>query len=169
MDSYGHYGQCVARIRLDHICLNQLPASSLVAFFKKRPRSYCEKLIRGPIWMAWSGFGKMHFVRKQAEVEESLGPVFGRMQLACFQIPPVHTLLYFSTDGLDHIVQNQPGSNWVLAVSGFAQTDPVWKQASVQESSGPLLANASKLMIGCGSDLACLQGKWPLDHLASEP
>ena len=44
-------------------------------------------------------------------------------------------------------------------MSGFGQTDPVRKQAGVQESSGPLLANASKLIrTGCKSDPACLLG-----------
>ena len=39
--------------------------------------------------------------------------------------------------------------------------DPVQKQASVQESSGALLTNASELTcIGCGSDPACLLGPW---------
>ena len=43
-------------------------------------------------------------------------------------------------------MQNQPGSGLVLAVSGFGQMDLVWKQASVQETSGPLLANTSTLI-----------------------
>ena len=37
-------------------------------------------------------------------------------------------------------------------VSGFGQTDPVRKQAGKQESSGPLLANASQ-PIRIGSDM----------------
>ena len=46
-----------------------------------------------------------------------------------------------------------------LTVSGFSQTDPVRKQASVQESSGPLLANVSQpIQTGCESDPACLLG-----------
>ena len=118
--------------------------------------------------MAWSGFGLMHLVRKQADVEESSGPCFWQNATGLLPDSNVQTLLRFSMDGLDHTAQNQPGSSWVLATLGFAQTDPVWKQASVQDSSGPLQANASELMIGCRSDLACLQGKRPLDHLASE-
>ena len=43
-----------------------------------------------------------------------------------------------------------------LTVSGFGQTDLVQKQAIVQESSGPFLANASQpIRTGCESDLAC--------------
>ena len=43
-------------------------------------------------------------------------------------------------------------------MSGFRRTDPVRKrQAGVQESSGPLLPNASQLIrTGCESDPACL-------------
>ena len=37
------------------------------------------------IRMAWSGFGQMHVVWKQASVQESLGLVYGRIQLACYQ------------------------------------------------------------------------------------
>ena len=118
--------------------------------------------------MAWSGFGQMHLVRKLADVEESSGPCFWQNATGLLPDSSVQTLLRFSMDGLDHTAQNQPGSSWVLATLGFAQTDPVWKQASVQDSSGPLQANASELMIGCRSDLACLQGKRPLDHLASQ-
>ena len=40
-------------------------------------------------------------------------------------------------------------------MSGFGQTDPVRKQAGVQQSSGPLLASASQ-PIRTGSDPACL-------------
>ena len=44
-------------------------------------------------------------------------------------------------------------------VPGLGRTDPVRKQADVQESSGPLLANASQpIRIGCESDPACLLG-----------
>ena len=44
-------------------------------------------------------------------------------------------------------------------MSAFGQMDPVQKQAGVQESSDPLLANASHLIwTGYESDPACLQG-----------
>ena len=56
------------------------------------------------------------------------------------------TRFHSSTDVPDNTVQNQSGSGLVLAVSGFGQTDPVRKQAGVQETSGPLLANASTLI-----------------------
>ena len=46
-----------------------------------------------------------------------------------------------------------------LTVSGLEQTDPVWKQAGVQESLSPLLVSASNLIwTGCESDPACILG-----------
>ena len=39
------------------------------------------------IWMAWSGLGQMHLVWKQAGVQESPGPVSGRMSPACYRFP----------------------------------------------------------------------------------
>ena len=111
-----------------------------------------------PVCMAWSGLGQTDLVWKQAGVQKSPGLVSGRMHLACYQFPLSD--LDSCTDGPDHIVQNQPGSDgfW-LTVSGFGQMDTVRKHAGVQESSGPLLANASELIrIRCGLDPACLLG-----------
>ena len=51
----------------------------------------------------------------------------GLLPVSHFQI-----WLHSSTDGPNHTVQKQPRSDLVLAVSGLSQTDPVWKQASVQ-------------------------------------
>ena len=45
-------------------------------------------------------------------------------------------------------------------MSVFGETELVQKQAGVQESSGPFVANASELIqIRCESDLAFLLGK----------
>ena len=63
---------------------------------------------------------------------------------------------------MDHTVQNRPGSDldglvrvwpnasgldpiWI-ALSGFGQTHPVWKQAGMQESSGPVSGRTSFLL-----------------------
>ena len=65
--------------------------------------------------MAWSGFGQTHLVWKQAGVPESSGPVCGRTATSP---PPVYhfkTRFCSSTDILSNIVQNQPGSDIVLA------------------------------------------------------
>ena len=70
------------------------------------------------------------------------------------------TRFHSSTDVPDSNVQNQPGSDLVLAdCVRFCQTDPVRKQANVQESSGPLPVNASQpIRTGCEWDPACLLG-----------
>ena len=57
-----------------------------------------------------------------------------------------------STDGPEHMTQNRPDPNWFwLTMSGFGQTDPVRKQAGVQESAGEILAYASEpiRIVGC--------------------
>ena len=86
----------------------------------------------------------------------------GFWQDATGPLPVSHFQTRFrsSTDVPDNIVQNQPGSDLVLAdCVRFGQTDPVRKLAGVQETSGPLQANASQLSrTGCESDPACLLG-----------
>ena len=79
---------------------------------------------------------------------------------ATSSLPVSHfqTQLHSSTDGPDHVVQNQPRLIlfW-LSASGFGQVDPVWEQGSMQESSGLLLANVSKpIRIRCKSISTCL-------------
>ena len=113
-----------------------------------------------PIWMSWSGFGQTHLVWKLAGVQESSGPVSGRTQPARYQFPifrlcsvlPQTSRIILCKTSAD------PIEFW-LTVSGFGQTDPVRKQAGVQESSGPLLANPSEpIRVGRESDPACLLG-----------
>ena len=95
-----------------------------------------------------------------------IGPGF--WQDATGLLPVSHFLNRFrsSTDVPDNIVQKQPGSDLVLAdCVTFCQTDPVRKQANVQEWSGPLLADASQpIRTGCESDQACLLGLF-LEHI----
>ena len=50
--------------------------------FPKKAWTILCKTDLDPIWKAWSRFGQMHLVWKQASVEESLGPISGRTQLA---------------------------------------------------------------------------------------
>ena len=89
-----------SRIRFSSV----FPKKAWIIFCKTNP---------DPIWMAWSGFGQTRLVWKQAGVQESYGPVSGRMQPARCQFPT------FRLDSVlpqtDHIVQNQPGSDLVLA------------------------------------------------------
>ena len=111
-----------------------------------------------PIWMVWSGFGQVHLVWKPAGVQESLGPVLAE----CNQpVPAFHFQTHLSLPQTAQIILCKTSPDSVvfwLTMSGFGQRDPVRKQVSVQESSGPLWANTSKpIQIGCGSDPACLQ------------
>ena len=79
--------------------------------------------------MAWSGFGQTHLVQKQAGVQESPGPVSGKMRPAHYQFPTLRLIWI-----LNHTVQNQPGSDFVLAycVRFWAKwiwsiSKPMWK------------------------------------------
>ena len=99
-----------------------------------------------------------------------IGPSFWQDATSPLPVFHFHAWLQSSTDIPGDTMQNQPRSDLALAVSGFGQTDPVQKQAGVQESSGPLLAIASELIqIRCELDPACLlsllalplQLQWP--------
>ena len=128
---------CFSKEGLDHVVQNQ-PGSNLDGLVRFWPNtsgpeaSQCARIVRPGFWQSATS----------------------RFPVSHFQIR-----LRSSTDGLDHIVQNQARSWCWLTVSGFGQTGPVQKQMSAQESSGPLLAKASKLIwIGCEWDPACLLG-----------
>ena len=77
----------------------------------------------------------------------------GRMQPACYQ-----TRFHSSTDVPDNIVQNQPKSDLVLAdCVRFGPNRSGPEASGVQESSSPLLVNASQpIWTGRESDPACL-------------
>ena len=108
--------------------------------------------------MTWSGFGHTDLVRKQAGVQESSGPVSGRTQLVHYQFPTFRLDSVLPQTSRIILCKTSPDPIWFwLTVSGLGQTDPVRKQAIVQESSGPLLANASQpSRTGCELDPACL-------------
>ena len=90
----------------------------------------------GPIWMAWSGFGKTRLVWKQAGVQESSGPVSGRTHPARYQFPTFRLGSVFPQTSRIILCKTSPDPVWFwLTASGFGQTDPVSKQAGVQESS----------------------------------
>ena len=119
---------------------SSFPASDSVSFFHKRPGSY------SAIWvlMAMSGCGQMDPIRKQTGVQNSLGPVLAKRNRPASCFP--HSIWFrSSTDGLDHIVRTGPAPIWFwMAMSGCGQTDPVRKQAGVQESSGLVLAKRNR-------------------------
>ena len=85
------------------------------SIFPKKARIILCKTDPVLIWMVWSGFGQTCLVWKQAGGQESLGLVSGRMQSAHYQFPTFQTWFHSSTHIQDNIVQNQPGSNLVLA------------------------------------------------------
>ena len=92
--------------------------------------------------------------------KKTSGSVYGRMQPASFQFPTFRLGSVLPQMTWIILCKNRPDLIWCwLTVSGFGQTDLVQKQTSAQESSGSLLAKASKLIwIGCEWDPACLLG-----------
>ena len=119
--------------------------------FPKKAWSILCKTDPDPIWMAWYGFGQM---------QKPSCLVSGRTQLARHQFPTFRLSCVLPQTSQIMLCRTRPDPIWFwLIVSGFGQTDPVRKQAGVQESSGPLLANASEpTRTGCESDPACLLG-----------
>ena len=94
------------------------------------------------IWK-WFGYSQLWPAcsQKQAGVQGSSGQVTAE----CNQPSTSFPLSDSSTDSQDHMVHNSLGPIWLqLTVSCFDWMDPVQNQASVQESLGPLLVNASK-------------------------
>ena len=112
-------------------CLIRIPASDSVSVFPKawikllqnRPGSDQDVLVR--VWPT-------HPVRKQAGVQGISVPVSGRTQTGPLPVSPFQARLRSSTDVPDRIVQNQPGSDLVLAdcvrvwPNGLADCVRVW-------------------------------------------
>ena len=92
------------------------------------------------IWMAWSGFGQMHLVWKQAGVNESYGPVLGRTQPAHYQFPTFRLSSIHPQMPQIILYKNQPGSYLVLADCVSFRPN----RSVLEALSGPLLANASQ-------------------------
>ena len=142
-------GQRAARIRPDRICLIQLPApDSVLGSFPKKTWVILCRTDPDPIWMAWSGFGQMHLVWKQANVQESSGPVSGRTQPARYRFPSFRLGCVLPQTAWIILCKTSPDpiGFWLILCQVLAKTDPVREQAGVQGSSGPLLANAFKLI-----------------------
>ena len=91
------------------------PRIRIGSVFPKKAWTMLCKTDPDPSWMAWWGFVQTHLGQKQAGVHEFIGPGF-RLD-ATSSLPVFHfgTRLHSSTDGPDHIVQNQAGSDLVLA------------------------------------------------------
>ena len=102
--------------------------------FPKKARIVLCKADQGPIWMVWSGFGQTDLVRNQADVQESSGPVSVRTQPARYQFPTLRFGSVLPQTFRKILCETSPDPIWFwLTVSGFGQTDPVRKQAGVQE------------------------------------
>ena len=111
--------------------------------FSKKARIILRKTDPDHIWMAWSGFGHN---RSGLEVSWCAGiicPCFWQEATGPLPVSHFQTRFRSSTNVPDNIVQNQTGSDLVLAdCVRFRPNDPVRKQAKLQESPGPLLASA---------------------------
>ena len=80
------------------------------ATLRRRPRSLVCKTSPDSIFMMWLGFGQTYLVRKQAGVQESLVLVLAECNWYHYQFPTFRL-----SENADHIVQNQPVSQLVLA------------------------------------------------------
>ena len=148
-----------ARIRLDRMCWIQLPVFNLVSFFQRRRGSYRAK----PTLMQSGRPGQVLAKGILSRSKPLCTNYWARFwQNAPCPLSGSHfqTRLWSSTDDPDHIVQNQPGSDSVLAnCVRFGPNGSGLETNSVQESSGPLLANTSEpIWIRRELDLACLLG-----------
>ena len=150
------YGQPAARIGPDCMYMPDLTSRTPIRFrfLQRRPGLYCAKSAPGPIWMAWSG------CPEASRCARIIGPGSGRTQPARYQFPTFRlgcvlpqtawVILCYPPPPPPPPKKNRKKKHsqdpvWFrLTVSGFDRTDPVRKQAGVQESSGPLLANASE-------------------------
>ena len=112
--SYGRCGQRAARIGPDRICQIRLPASVSVPFVQRRHGSYCAKPTR--IRSGWPGQSLAKRIWSGSKLVYRNHRVWflaGRNRLAT--IFPLSDSVPFCHRRLDNIVQNQTGSNLVLA------------------------------------------------------
>ena len=110
--------------------------------------------------MAWSGFGQTYLVWKQAEAEESSGPVSGRTQPACCQFPTFRLSSVLPQMSQIILCKTRPGSDLVLA-----DCVRIWPNGSGPEV---MRKNASQLtQTGCELDPARSLGffKRPIHEL----
>ena len=110
---FDYYGQCAARIGPDPMCQIQLHTSNLF-LFQRRPESCCAKLVL--IWSGWPGqVLDKHTWTGSKLVCKNHRAQFWQNTNIWLPVSHFQTQLHSYTDGSDHIVQNQPGSDLVLA------------------------------------------------------
>ena len=99
------------------------------------------------MWTAWSGFGRTHLVRKQASVQESLGPVPAERNWPATTFPLSDSVAFFHRwpgsccAKLARILFGSGCFGFWLNRSGLEAS-----RCAVQESSGSILAKASELI-----------------------
>ena len=93
-------------------------------------------------------------------------PAFGRKQPAGYQFLTFRCNCILPQTAQIILCKTSPDWVWFwLTVSGSGQMDPVRKQASVQKSSGPLLASASKpIQIGSSMFTGKAKNELPVAH-----
>ena len=120
----------------------------LGSVFPKKAQIRLRKSDPDRSWTALSSFGQTHLVWKQARVQESSGLV-SRKRLSCILPQAAQIILCKTSPDL---------IRFRLTRSGLGHMNLVWKQDSVQESSGPFLSNASEpSQIRSGMVTGCLQ------------
>ena len=104
--------------------------------------------------MAWSGFGQTNLVWKQAGVQESSGPVSGRMQPARYQVPTFTLGSVLPQTARIILMQNQPGSDLILADCirfGPNGSGPEVNASIIRPASGQCFqADPDRMRIGSG-------------------
>ena len=116
--------------------------------FPKKARTILCKTDPDLIWMAWSGFGPTHH-------QESLGPILGRTQQACYQFPIFRLGCVLPPTAQIMLCKTRLDQIWfwlTVSLSSFGQIDPVWHKNH--------LACFWPIQIGCEMDPACLLGQF---------
>ena len=133
-----HYGQHVARLCGDCTCQIQLPVSDSVLFFQRWPGSHCVKPAQ--IQSGWPGQVLAKCIWSGSKpLCKNHRAWFWQNTNSLLPVSHFQTQLHYSIDCPDHTVQNQPGSDLILAdCVRFWPTDLVQEQVRVQGSSGPL-------------------------------
>ena len=122
-------GCSLNRARL-YICRIQLPVSDLVPFFQRRPGPYCAKKTR--IRSGWPDqvLAKRIWSRSKPVCKNYRALCLAECYQPATRLPLSDSVVFFHRWPESYCAK--PG--WIrfwfwLTVSGFGQTDPVWKQA----------------------------------------
>ena len=112
--SCGHYGQRAARIGPDSIFRTRLPAPVSAPFFQRRHGRHCAKLTQVPSGGPGQGLAKHIWSGGKLVCRNHLAQFLAGRNLL-LPVCRFQTRFRSSTDVPDNTVQNQPGSDSVLA------------------------------------------------------